>query len=88
MRQGSASPSRLSTSFHKLGNVFLTPSHGPPRLVKAPAAGQPLPRGERVTFFDAHPPIEHNPLPSRERVPEERGPVRGVYADDGRDRIR
>ncbi len=36
------------TGFRKLGKVFPTPSPGPPRLVKAPAAGHPLPRGERV----------------------------------------
>jgi len=29
----------LSTSFHKFGNIFPTPSPGPPRLVKAPVAG-------------------------------------------------
>ena len=27
--------SLLSTSFHEFGNVFTTPSPGPPRLVKA-----------------------------------------------------
>jgi hydrogenase expression/formation protein HypC len=38
----------LSTTLHKFGNVFTTPSPGPPRLVKAPAAGHPLPPRERV----------------------------------------
>ena len=41
--------SLLSTSFHKSGNVFTTPSPGPPRLVKALAAGHPLPRGRGLT---------------------------------------
>src|SRR6516162_2991575 len=53
----------LSTSFHKFGNVFPTPSPGPPRLVKAPAAGHPLPRGERVRRFDSDPSIEPQPSP-------------------------
>jgi hypothetical protein len=46
---------RLSTSFHKFGNVLATPSPGPPRLMKAPAAAHPLPRGERVRLWGSDP---------------------------------
>jgi hypothetical protein len=42
---------KLSTSFHKFRNVFLTPSPGPLRLVKAPAPGHPLPLGERAKVY-------------------------------------
>jgi hypothetical protein len=67
-----------------------TPSPGPPQLVKAPAAGHPPrpARGEgHITDFLTLP-SSYSPLPSRERVPEERGQVRGPDANDGRRRIR
>jgi hypothetical protein len=53
----------LTASFRKFG-----PSPGPPRLVKAPAAV--------------------NPLTARERVPEVRGRVMGLKANDRKRSVR
>jgi len=52
---------RLSTSFHKFGNVFLTPLTWPAQAGKSAGCGHPLPRGERVRRCDSHPSIAPQP---------------------------
>src|SRR5215469_2834103 len=79
---------RLSTSFHKFGNAFPTPSPGPPRLVKAPAAGHPLPRGERVRRFDSDPCTEPQPSPLAGEGGRGTRAGEGLNANDERGRIR
>jgi len=66
-----------------------------PSVILSPGRGQELkvehsavPWGEGCTIRFAILPSSHNPLPSRERVPEERGRVRGLDANDARGRIR
>jgi hypothetical protein len=59
----------LSTLFDKSADVFPTPSPGPPRLVKAPAARHPLPRGREGRGLDDSIPAlrwSHNPCPRNE----------------------
>ena len=70
-------PVREGTSFRKFGRVFRPLSPGPLRLMKALAAVHLLPRGRGLHSSIPILPSSHNPLPSRERVPEERGRVRG-----------
>ena len=56
-------------------SLLSNPSPGPLRLVKAPAAGHPLP-GERAVFVTSTRPTNDSPLPG-ERVPDGGGRVRG-----------
>ena len=56
-------PAKLSPSFHKFGNVFPTPSPGPPRLVKAPAAATLSREGRGLDYSIPILPTEPQPSP-------------------------